>query len=104
LEGFGCNGLFRDVSRREFGCAPLLVQPYPLTRWTTLWKTLLSSDALRQLTGYARASKQRGWLDAEGIPYKERGSRLIVSARHVEAWIEGRPVQRIVRPDFSAVR
>lgn len=65
---------------------------------------LLSPDALRQLTGYTQSSRQRAWLDMEGIPYKERGTRLIVSSRHVEAWIEGRPVHRIVRPDFSAVR
>ena len=65
---------------------------------------LLSPDALRKLTGYTSRSRQRAWLDAEGIPYQERHARLIVSSRHVEAWIEGRPVHRVVRPDFSAVR
>lgn len=65
---------------------------------------LLSPSALRHLTGYVRTSKQKDWLDDEGIPYKERGNRLIVSSGHVEAWIEGRPAHRIVRPDFSVVR
>lgn len=69
---------------------------------------LLSSGDLRELTGSAWTSKQKDWLDAEGIPYKERrfkqGVRLIVSDRHIDAWIEGQPIQRTVRPDFSAVR
>ena len=66
--------------------------------------SLLSIDELKRLTGYAYTAKQRRWLDAEGIPYQERSGRIIVSSAHVQAWIEGRPVHRIVRPDFSAVR
>jgi len=66
--------------------------------------SILSQSDLKDLTGYARAAEQRRVLDDQGIPYKTIGSRTIVLASHVSAWIEGRPVRKSVEPDFSMVR
>ena len=66
--------------------------------------SLLPPDELQRLTGKTRPGNQRRWLDTEGIPYQYRDGRIIVSSRHVEAWIDGRPIQTVVKPDFSAVR
>lgn len=65
---------------------------------------ILSPAELRELTGYSRADKQRRMLDDHGIPYKSIGSRTIVLASHIAAWVEGRPVRQSVEPDFSMVR
>lgn len=64
---------------------------------------ILSEDALRRLTGYARASEQRRVLDEEGIPYKIVRRQIIVLNSHVTAWMEGRPMRRHVEPNLSAV-
>lgn len=65
---------------------------------------IMTPAELRELTGYCRAAEQRRMLDEQGIPYKTVGSRTIVASAHVTAWIEGRPVQRTVTPDFANVR
>jgi hypothetical protein len=66
--------------------------------------TILSEDDLYRLTGFKRASGQRRVLREKGIPFKERGTATIVHEQHVLAWIEGRRVPRIVKPDFSCVK
>jgi len=65
---------------------------------------ILSQNELRELTGYARAAEQRRVLDEQGIPYKSIGSRTIVLHQHVAAWVEGRPVRRIVEPNWALVK
>jgi hypothetical protein len=62
----------------------------------------LDDEALRRLTGWARANDQEAWLKREGLPYK-RGKHVLVLWVHVQAWIEGRPVQALVGPDFSSL-
>lgn len=64
---------------------------------------IMSPAELQQLTGYCRAAEQRRILDETGIPYKTVGSRTIVLSDHVKAWVEGRPVRRLVEPDMSAI-
>ena len=63
----------------------------------------LAADELRALTGYKPAGKQEGWLKARGIPNRRDGSRIIVSRRHVLAWLEGRAVVSSNGPNWSAV-
>ncbi|MDQ2139543.1 DUF4224 domain-containing protein [Alcaligenaceae bacterium B3P038] len=65
---------------------------------------ILSEDDLYKLTGFKNAVSQRRVLDAQGIPYKQRGAHNIVMEKHVMAWTEGRRVPRIVELDFSCVR
>lgn len=65
--------------------------------------TILSSEDLKKITGYTQTVAQRRVLDELGIPYKTVGNQTIVHEAHVAAWIEGRPVPRIIAPDFSAV-
>lgn len=64
---------------------------------------IMTPAELRDLTGYCRSTEQRRTLDEQGIPYKAIGSRTIVMSSHVTAWVEGRPIRRIVEPDFSSV-
>lgn len=64
---------------------------------------IMSPAELRELTGYCRAAEQRRMLDENGIPYKPVGSRTIVMIDHVSAWVEGRPIRRMVEPDMSAI-
>ncbi len=65
---------------------------------------MLTPVDLQELTGYRRPELQRRMLDEHGIPYKAVGRRTIVISAHVVAWVEGRPVSRMVAPDFSKVR
>jgi len=64
---------------------------------------IMTPAELRELTGYCRSAEQRRMLDEYGIPYKSVGSRTIVMSQHVTAWVEGRPVHRLVEPDMSAI-
>lgn len=64
---------------------------------------IMSPAELRELTGYSRAAEQRRILDEQGIPYKSLGSRTIVMIEHVTAWVEGRPIRRMVGPNFAAM-
>lgn len=65
---------------------------------------ILSPAEIRDITGYSRPSEQRRVLNMHGIPYKAIGSRTIVLASHVSAWVEGRPVRQNVEPNLSLVR
>lgn len=52
----------------------------------------LSPGELHHLTAYAQAGKHAVWLKEHAIPYRQDGSRVIVSREHVRAWLEGRTV------------
>jgi hypothetical protein len=52
----------------------------------------LNTTDLNDLTGYARAGKQAGWLRENGIPHRAVGARVIVSTIHARNWLEGRTV------------
>ena len=64
---------------------------------------IMTPAELRELTGYCRSAEQRRMLDEQGIPYKAVGSRTIVMSGHVTAWVEGRPIRRMVEPNFDAI-
>lgn len=63
----------------------------------------LDKPALRQLTGAARANTQEEFLKAESIPYKRRGSEVLVLWIHVQAWTEGRERPRSQGINWAAV-
>ena len=52
----------------------------------------LNQTDLHALTGYARPGLQAKWLKDHGIVHKLEGTRVIVMQRHVQSWMEGRPV------------
>lgn len=64
----------------------------------------LTPQELHQLTGYARSGAQAEWLKAKGIPYKQDGTRLIVSREHVRSWLEGKPVLARSGMNTAAIR
>lgn len=64
----------------------------------------LTPPELHQLTGYARASSQAGWLKEHAIPHKLDGKRIIVSRLHVQSWLEGKPVTYSSGANWSAVK
>jgi hypothetical protein len=61
---------------------------------TPVWPEFMTPDELRDLTGRRGLALQVRFLQAEGIPHKERGSRLLVSRVHVRDWLAGRPLPR----------
>lgn len=63
----------------------------------------LSSEELRQLTGFKVAGKQAAWLTEQGIAHRQVGNRIIVSRVHTQAWLEGRPVRTNSGPNWSAL-
>lgn len=64
----------------------------------------LTPQELHQLTGYARSGAQADWLNAQGIPCKQDGTRLIVSREHVRSWLEGKPVLTRSGMNIAAIR
>jgi len=64
----------------------------------------LSPQELHTLTGYARSAQQAAWLKFRSIPYKQDGSRIIVSREHVRAWLEGKPVLARSGMNVAAIR
>lgn len=64
----------------------------------------LSPDDLYRLTGYARQTKQAQWLKEHGLPHRVDGARVIVAAKHVTNWLEGRTVVSSSGPNWSAVK
>ena len=64
----------------------------------------LSITDLHTLTGYARQAKQAAWLKEQGLPHRVDGARVIVAAKHVTNWLEGRTVVSSSGPNWSAVK
>lgn len=64
----------------------------------------LNNQELHQLTGYARSTQQAAWLKMKCIPFKQDGSRVIVSRVHVQGWIEGKPALQRHGMNVAAIR
>lgn len=65
----------------------------------------LDRGEVHELTGYARAKAQAAWLQAERIPHRVVGSRVIVCRVHARAWVEGRATPLATgNLNWSAVR
>lgn len=64
----------------------------------------LKGAELHDLTGFARAAEQEGWLRDHGMPHQRDGRRVIVSRYHARAWLEGRAVTASNEPNLAALR
>jgi len=60
----------------------------------TLSEELLSPSEVKALTGAANVDEQERVLKADGIPYRRRDKRILVSRFHTREWLAG----RVVRP------
>lgn len=52
----------------------------------------LSAAEVKDLTGEAKADAQEAELQRQGLPFKRRGNRLLVSRFHCREWLAGRAV------------
>ncbi|BEP34276.1 hypothetical protein GmRootV59_12500 [Variovorax sp. V59] len=59
-----------------------------------LTEELLTPSEVRALTGAASPDEQERILKADGIPYRRRDKRILVSRFHTREWLAG----RVVRP------
>jgi hypothetical protein len=69
-----------------------------------LSEELLSATDVRTLTGTANPDAQGRVLDEEGIPYRRRGRRILVSRFHTREWLAGRPVKPSQGINLSLVK
>ncbi|SFE19699.1 DUF4224 domain-containing protein [Paracidovorax konjaci] len=53
---------------------------------------LLQPKELADLTGTANLDQQERILTQDGIPYRRRGNRILVSRYHAREWLSGRVV------------
>lgn len=57
-----------------------------------LSEELLSPSEVKSLTGSANPDAQESVLKQEGIPYRRRDRRILVSRFHTREWLAGRNV------------
>ena len=57
-----------------------------------LSEELLSVGEVKALTGCANPDEQERVLKADGIPFRRRGRRILVSRFHTREWLAGRVV------------
>lgn len=66
---------------------------------------MLTSEQLKQLTGYKVRSLQTEWLKENGVPFRaDAAGRLIVLASHVERWVAGDQLRPSTAPLLDLVR
>lgn|GEM_PF-1309310 len=65
---------------------------------------LLNPTEVRALTDSSDPDVQERVLCQDGIPYRRRGRRILVSRYHVREWLTGRPVPASRGFDFSRVK
>lgn len=70
----------------------------------TLDSEFLSATEVKDLTGEAKADAQEVELKKQGLPFKRRGSRLLVSRFHTREWLSGRPVAPSRGINLAAVK
>lgn len=68
----------------------------------TLDSEFLSAAEVKDLTGRANPEAQETELQRQGLPFKRRGNRVLVSRHHTREWLSGRVVtpSRGVRLDL----
>ena len=64
---------------------------------------LLQPAELRDLTGTAKIDEQECILTQDGIPYRRRGNRILVSRFHTREWLAGRVVTPARGVNLAAV-
>lgn len=52
----------------------------------------LSAPEVKDLTGCATPDAQEAELKRQGLPFKRRGNRVLVSRFHTREWLSGRAV------------
>lgn len=57
-----------------------------------LSEELLSPSEVKSLTGSANPDEQERILKSEGLPYRRRDRRILVSRFHTREWLAGRTV------------
>jgi hypothetical protein len=57
-----------------------------------LTEELLSPSEVKALTGSANLDEQERVLTQDGIPYRRRDRRILVSRFHTREWLAGRTV------------
>ena len=57
-----------------------------------LTEELLSPSEVRDLTGTSNPDEQERVLTQDGIPYRRRDKRILVSRFHTREWLAGRTV------------
>lgn len=57
-----------------------------------LAEELLSASEVKALTGATSPDEQERILKADGIPYRRRDRRILVSRFHTREWLAGRTV------------
>lgn len=65
---------------------------------------LLTPAEIAHLTGKLWSKHQSAWLVEQGIPHRMDGKRIIVSRRHVDAWLEGRSIVRSAGLRLEAIK
>lgn len=64
----------------------------------------LSASEVKDLTGRATPEAQAAELTAQGLPFKRRGSRVLVSRWQVREWLAGKPMAPSRGPRLELVR
>ena len=59
---------------------------------SALAEELLSPSEIKALTGTTNPDEQERVLQADGIPYRRRAKRILVSRFHTREWLSGRTV------------
>ena len=70
----------------------------------TLNSEFLSAAELKDLTGEAKPDDQEAELKRQGLPFKRRGNRVLVSRFHCREWLSGRAVAPSRGINLAAVR
>lgn len=65
---------------------------------------LLSPAEVRDLTGTSKVDEQERVLSMDGLPYRRRGERILVSRFHTREWLSGRVVTPARGFDLSLVK
>lgn len=69
-----------------------------------LTSEFLNAAEVKDLTGCATPDRQEVELQRQGLPFKRRGNRVLVSRFHCREWLSGRPVAPSRGINLAAVR
>lgn len=65
---------------------------------------LLTPREVRDLTGAGKPDEQERVLSMDGIPYRRRGERILVSRFHTREWLAGSVVRPSTGVNFALVK
>lgn len=71
---------------------------------TTLADEFLTAAEIKRLTSEDNADRQALVLATDGIPFRQRGKRLLVSRFHCREWLSGRVVTPSRGVNLAAVK